>query len=433
MQNQRINPNLIIFILIFIPILLLFSNQNISQPQPLSINNTLPTIGKLFGLIGTILFSLSLILSSRLLFIEKLLNGLDKLYIKHSQMGQISLMMILFHPLLLIPKYADNIHEAASFLSSFDNWANNWGRLSLVLMLILIILTLYLRPKYHIWKFTHKFLTLAFFFASIHVWLVPSDTAYNLPLRIYMLTFIGLAILASLYKTIFGKFLVKKYSYELINLTSLSHNIIQIQLKPLGEKINYKPGQFAFINFKNHPIGTEAHPFSFTSDPKGDYITFTIKDLGDYTSQLKTIKNKIKAEIEGPYGNFSHQNLTNKSQIWIAGGIGITPFISMIKSLSPNSNYRIELFYCVKNQAEAVHLQELTNIAQPLNNVLKITPYFSQQSGRFTIAKLKQIADNLKDKELLICSPQPMITALKKQWLQNNFSPKNYHYEEFNL
>lgn len=433
MQNNRTNPNWVVFLLSITPLFLLIFNSTNGISFILTPNTFLPLLGKILGLVGTILFSLSLILSSRLHFIEKIFNGLDKLYIKHSKIGQIALIMLLFHPIFLIPKYADNIHEAANFLSPGNNWANNWGRLSLVLMLVLIIITLYLRPKYNIWKFTHKFLTLAFFFASIHIWLVSSDTSHNLPLRLYMLTFIFLGILTSLYKTVFGKIFIKKYQYKITELNPLNNDIIQIKLKPLNQKISYQPGQFAFLNFKNHKIGAESHPFSFTSNSNEDYISFSIKNLGDFTSQLKDVTTKTLVDIEGPYGNFSYQNLSNKSQVWIGGGIGITPFISMAKSLTPKSEYQIELFYCVKNQTEAVHLEELNNIAKSLDKILKIIPCYSQQSGRFTLEKLKQMSTNLNQKELLICSPKPMIFNLKKQWLEQNYSLNNFHFEEFSL
>jgi len=133
------------------------------------------------------MFSLNFILATRLHFIEKLFNGLNNIYQKHSLLGQIGFILILFHPLFLIPKYASTFKGALSFLWISNSLARNLGILALMIMIILIILTLYLRPKYNIWKITHKFFGFALFLGALHAFLIPAYIMENPILKIYVL------------------------------------------------------------------------------------------------------------------------------------------------------------------------------------------------------------------------------------------------------
>jgi len=110
--------------------------------------------------------------------------------------------------------------------------------------------------------------------------------------------------------------------------------------------LQFNPGQFVFISFNQESL-SESHPFPISSGPDENLLRITIKNLGDYT---KTLTEKLQkgtiAKIEGPYGVFSYKNTPNENQIWIAGGIGITPFVSFIKDMFKKrvNNINITLF-----------------------------------------------------------------------------------------
>ena len=423
---------MIVTILAFIPILL-WLNVPSSQSRLAGFSTILASLGQLFGLVGVVLFSINLILSARLRLFDRYLNGLNNVYLKHNQIGQIALILLLFHPLLLISKYSVNIHEAALFLWLSDDWAINWGILALGIMIFLIVITLYLMPKYNIWKWTHKFLGLAFFLAALHVWLIPSDVSIYLPLRIYIISLAGLGLAAFLYKSILGRFLIKKYKYVVTDVKLANNLVIEIILRPQTEKITFSPGQFVFLNFKDSRIGLESHPFSLTSAPTDNEITFLIKNLGDYTKTLNDLTLGTIAEVEGPFGNFSFEKTIRKSQIWIAGGIGITPFISMAKDLPLDQGYKIDLLYCVRNENETVKFDLLENISAMSNGCFRVILFCSNSSGRITIDSIKNLAGSILEKEILICAPPAMIQSLKKTLTLNGVARKYIHSEEFSF
>ena len=392
--------------------------------------DTMTSLGKLAGLIGLALFSFSLILSSRFHFLDKYFKGLNNVYAKHSLIGQAAFILLLFHPLLLIFKYGGgSLDGAIRFLSLDANWPKNLGLLSLSLMILLVVLTLYLRPKYNIWKITHKFLGLSFYFGSIHALLIPSDISRYAPLKFYMLGLSSLALLVFVYRTLLGKFLVKKYKYIVTNVSSLNDNVLEITMKPKSKRLSFNPGQFIFISFFDDKISRESHPFSISSGPGDDDLKITIKNSGDYTSELINLSTGSLAKIEGPFGFFSHLNSIYNNQIWIAGGIGITPFLSMAKSLILNSNYSIDLFYCLNNDNESIYLDWLQN----LGSNLRVHPFYYTQKGYINIEVIKNTAGSLAEKDIFICAPPTMIISLKKQFITQGVDKKLLHSEEFNF
>jgi len=401
-----------------------------SIPRFLDAQNTLANLGQLAGLIGASMFALNLVLAARFSFLEKYFNGLNRMYDWHRWFGQIAFMLLLIHPLLLLPKYTfGSAVFAARFLLPLNSTAQNFGWWSLFLMTILIILTLYLRPKYNIWKLTHKFFGLAFLLGGIHVFLIPNDTYIDLPLRVYMLSLVAIGLAAFAYRSLFSAWLVKKYDYTVAAVRELNNQIIEVTIMPRGAVMKYEPGQFIFVSFKNKFLDSEIHPFSITSASDNHNITINIKKLGDYTSYLDKLQVGDIAEIEGPFGIFDYKRGIYQKQIWLAGGIGITPFLSMARSLSADDGYKIDLYYCVQNESELVYLSEL----QKMSPYLTVIPYISSQQGYITADTIQELSGSLDQTSIYVCAPLGMIDSLTKQLRLKGVSSHFIHSEEFNL
>ena len=158
-------------------------------------------------------------------------------------------------------------------------------------------------------------------------------------------------------------------------------------MSPVNQKMDYKPGQFVFIRFllsgvKELP--SEWHPFSISSAPGEDKLAISVKALGDYTNALPKLKQGCIVEIEGAYGKFTYTNFKNRDQIWIAGGIGVTPFTSMAKSL-PDDGYSIDLYYSVKSETELVDWEILSGIAQAKKGKFRLIPFVADTQKDFLV------------------------------------------------
>lgn len=396
------------------------------------------SLGQLTGLVGMALFAESLILSARLKFFDRHLSGLNRVYINHHKIGAVAFILLLFHPLLLTWRYASvSLPSALTFWSLGNNFAVDLGKYSLAAMIVLLVLTFFVKLPYDFWKNTHKFLGLAFFLGGLHSFFVVSDISSSQLLRTYMLSLSILGVIAYVYHTLLGRWLVRRYLYVVDEVKKLGQLVTEVSLSPLhpGAKVTYRPGQFAFLNFSDWPQGVEQHPFSFTSAPGDTSIKFVIKNLGDYTVNIPQLPKGAIAKIEGPFGKFSFTEMTAKNQIWVAGGIGITPFVSMARSLAVKKDfgdYHIDLFYTARQNDEMVLLDELSDIAQAQPN-FRLFAHTSADNGRITARMVEEKSGQLTGKDILICGPVPMMRTLKEQFLEMGVSRRRIHSEEFSL
>lgn len=435
--NRRLNKvsgfswaTVVILALIPIPLWLMIPS---ALPRFSNFNSITSNLGQLTALVGTTLFAINLILSARPRFLEKYFYNLSRLYDYHRIIGEVALVLLLLHPLLLIPRYtAGHWEKALAFLLPGSNWAQNWGFFALVLMLCLIIVTLYLRPKYNIWKWTHKFLGLAFFLASLHIWFISSDISNNLPLRIYILGISVAGLITFIYKSILGRWLVPQRNFIVSKLTKLNKQVWEISLEPVKNKLNFLPGQYVFVSFFDPNLSSESHPFSISSSPDDKNLTLTIKEMGDFTQKLSQISVGSIAKLEGPFGSFSFGNAFNNRQIWIAGGIGITPFLSMAKALKNFPAYQVELYCCTKTADEVVHMDELQQLATELSGRLLIHTHLADHQNRITAVFIEKTS-GLTDKDIFICAPPGMIKALRQQFISKGIPGHAIHSEEFNF
>jgi predicted ferric reductase len=398
-----------------------------------NIPQTMTNLGRVFALLGFSLMATTIILTVRFHFLEWHLRGLNRVYINHHILGSLAFILLLFHPLFLAMNYAFvSIRSAAIFLlPSFALWSQTLGTLSLVIMIILLFITFYLSWRYHIWKFSHRFLVLAFFIGFLHMAFIDSDTSRNIILRSYLLSFGGLALVSYAYFSLmeFGK--IGKYAYIVKKVRRINLGVLEIILLPVGKSLNYHAGQFAFLSVLQKGLSTENHPFSFVSSPDESELRFIIKELGDYTKALDSLKVGTSVFVDGPYGTFGLDNEKSIDQIWIAGGIGITPFLGLAKNLN-NDKRHIDLYLCFRSPNEAIYLPELQNLTQ-INPRLKIIPFYSEERGHLSVNKIEELSGSLIHKHVYICGPIQMMKSLKEQCILKGIPAGNIHTEEFSL
>lgn len=397
----------------------------------LNFNSIATSIGQIFGLIGMVLFSINLILAGRLKFLDTYFKGLDKVYVHHSRIGSIAFSLLLFHPLFLVIKYISiSTNAAALFFVPFVNMPITWGIISLFTMIVVLSITFYIKFKYHIWKMSHKFMTLAFFFAILHSIFISSDISRNNLLRYYILAFAFTGLFVIIRKTFLEKFPLNKFEYKVKNVVSLNKDVLEIEMEPFTKKMNFKSGQFAFFSFVGEGVSPESHPFSISSSNTDSNIKITVKNLGDYTSLLVNLKPSNSVLIDGPYGDFSYNNIKNKNQIWIAGGIGITPFLSMARGL--DSDYNVDLYYSIKENSEAVYLKDFEDIALKNSN-FKFNLWDASSQGYITCDLVCTISKGFEGKDIFLCGPPMFMESLKNQLIKSGVDIKKIHYESFSF
>lgn len=443
---------------IVIGVPLFFWSMSISVTGQLSAYTIMTLLGQATGIVGAQLFALTLILGARLRFMEFFFGGLDRMYVIHHRIGVIAFSLLAVHPLILAFRFVgDSLEDVMDFLIPINNTVSkDFGIYSLLGMLLLIGLTFYGSffnyPKL---KFAHKFLGAAFFLGFLHMFFVPGAMqmvvigndysmaladevlSKNTVLKLFCLSVSLFGIAAFSYRTLFGKYLVKRFDYSVSEVKMIGQSIVEITLSPLKKAMVHLPGQFAMLSFVNAKgLSQEEHPFTISSAssafPNGE-IRFSIKALGDYTSLLPSITTGVKAKLEGPFGEFTYSYGSQK-QIWVAGGIGVTPFVSMAEDLltQDTMEHVVDFFYSVRSDADGAYKEIFTKLAAKHKNF--VFHYMPSDKAGYVTGELimKEISD-AKKRDFFVCGPPPMMAALTDQLIALTIQEKQIHSEKFAL
>ena len=421
-----------VFIWIFMsPLSFRFSNPS----------STFRSLGQITGLLGMTLLSISFILSARFVFLDKLFSGLNRVYVKHHTIGSVAFCLLLFHPIFLFIEYLQiSLKSAFLFILPGDIFVD-LGKVALIIFIILIAFTFYFKFKYQNWKNTHKFLGIVLILGIIHMLFVPSDISGNFVLACYMSGIAILGVISYFYRTILGIYKATEYEYKLEKVIKKNDNVAELIFSPLREKIKFLPGQFVFLRFNlppnaaNREILSESHPFSIASCNGDHNLSLGVKALGDFTSIIYLLKPGALCKIEGPFGAFSFLKAPSKRQIWIAGGIGITPFLSMAREINfakIYKDYKIDLYYSARNNGEMAFLEEFRRISENNAN-FKFYPHFSENDGRLSADYISQNSENIKNADIFLCGSDPFMKNLRNQFKKLDFNNNKIYSEEFSL
>lgn len=434
MLKTRVNIGIgVVVLLAFIPVII-WANM---QPLSTRVENwtiAWTSVGQISGLVGMALYSTNLILSSRMKWLEEYFNGLNRIYLNHHTIGSWAFIVLLVHPISLAIRYIPlSLWQAAQqlvpWLVTFDVFL---GFVAFIVMMILMIMALYLRPKYNIWKFTHKFLGVGFGVAFFHMILGTSDVSRSGWLMFYMVALAVIGFILASRRSWAANSLVKKYKYVIKEVKRLNPMVTEVVMMPQNNGMQYMPGQFVFTKFYDEAVSSEEHPFSISSGKNQTELHVAIKNSGDYTSFIKDLSPESEVDVEGPFGKFSSELYENPRQVWVAGGIGITPFLGMARSIDPEGHYSIDLYYSIKEPSEAVYLKELKQI-EKVNQNFKVFEFFTTTQGRLTGSIIQQNSEKIKKADIFICGPSPMMKSLRNQFIDLGVNKKQIHSEEFAL
>ena len=301
--------------------------------------------------------------------------------------------------------------------------------LAMILLVVLVIVALNRKIAYSRWRPSHKLMGLVYLAVIGHFMTAPGVFFERFsPSGLMLILAAVIGVLAFLY-SVFGmnRRTALAYSIEAVNALERATEMV---LKPIGQPLKHRPGQFAFVEIEGKGW-SEPHPFTISSAPGEDRLRFTVKVLGDWTRKVREdLQPGGKAKVRGPYGLFDTSKGGTK-QIWLAGGIGLTPFLSMIRAMEPNDERQIHFVYAARNRDEAIFLDELEARAAELGNVT-LVPLFSDEGSFARVDMMKaKLPDPLDTYDYFLCGPRPMIDGLIKGLRKEGVPRARIHTEAF--
>ena len=328
----------------------------------------------------------------------------------------------------------------ARMLRPFDrgNWHTGGGAgiVSIVLISLaprIAFLNKLTGGTYEGWKNLKKYIGIFFIIAFIHSLTVKSPLDAFIAINWVQIFFI-IGTVSYLYTEIFGRFFKKYLPYAVEAVKHPNNSTTEVTLRAKKDSIQkQRAGQFLFVRFPRDKDLNESHPFTISSAPSEDVLRLTIKASGDFTRELfAQLKEGANAIVEGPYGMFNYKTGGSK-QIWIAGGIGLTPFLSFLRDMDGSLAHDVDLYYTVRHPEEAIFLEEI-EAADQKNPRLKVYIRYSAKDGSLKIEDIvKNAGGDVHSHHVYMCGPLPMTMAFEKKFLDLGLPKDNLHYEEFNF
>lgn len=400
------------------------------------------------GLISIAAMSIAMLLAVRPVLMESYLNGLDKMYRLHKWLGISALILAVLHwwfatgtkwmvgwGWLTRPERrsggdtGQTLSTLESFFRSQRGLAESIGEWAFYLGALLIVLALIKRFPYHLFKKTHQWLAVIYLLLAYHSVILLKTYYWGQPIGWVMAIVLAVGTVAAVL-VLFKQ--VGKARQAEATIQSLHYypeiKVIEINVLASEQWQGHQAGQFAFAMSKT----TEgAHPYTIASawNPADRQIKFVIKELGDHT---KTLNENLSVgqtiTIEGPYGRFDFTD-DKPRQIWIGGGIGITPFIAQMNHLANQPDGKIINFFHTTKEVSGSALTKLE--ADAKNAKVNLHLLVDERDGYLTTEKIQAAVPDWKNASIWFCGPSTFGEKLKSELIKAGLNASDFHQEIF--
>ncbi len=394
------------------------------------------------GFVGLAMMGMQFVLTGRFRNFASGL-GLDNMLQFHRQSGLVAFCFVLAHPTVLL------IAEP-SFLEFLDPrvYPDRATVLTLVMiaLVVLIVTTLWRKTfgiSYEWWRTAHGGLALFIVFAGlVHVMLVSH---YVDPLwkRGIWIGFTAAAMFMLIQGRVIRPLVLKRRPWKVVEVREERGDSWTVALEPEGhDGIDFVAGQFAWLTIGPTPFSLQQNPFTISSSAEEDRrIEFTIKVLGDFTATIKDIPEGTCAFVEGPFGEFAlNDDAQEHGAVFFAGGVGITPVMSMLRTLRDQGRtVPLQLFYANNRLEDVIFYEELQELQEELNLeviwVLADPPEDWHGETGFITAELmdRHKSEDDGERRYFVCGPGAMMDAVESKLVQRGITGRRIFSERFDI
>lgn len=394
------------------------------------------------GFVGMAMMALQFVVAARVNSIETA-YGVDIVLQFHRYMSLVAFALVLIHPLIL---FFSNTEYWELLYWPTAPWRARFavmGTLALITLVVTSIWRKKLHLPYELWRNLHNFLAiLAVGFGILHAIGVS-----------YYLEFIWQGVLWGaislcvlwlvFYSRVIKPWMMTRKAYTVEEVIPQRGDVWTLALKPTNhEGFTFEPGQFAWITVGISPFRMREHPFSMSSSGiQKQRIEFSIKALGDFTHTIKDIQPGTRAYLDGPYGVFTTERYQDSAGfVLVAGGIGITPMISMLATAAAAKDERpYLLIYASRSWDQITFREELEQLKDQIDlevvHVLRDPPSEWMGESGYVDQKLlkKYIPTRRGIRHYFICAAPRMMDQVERSLHQLEVPITNIHMEHFNM
>lgn len=300
------------------------------------------------------------------------------------------------------------------------------------------------QPRYEGWRLVHMGLAATVLGGAwLHVWWLH-HLGVNL-LFLGWLTLMALLLVGvAVRRWVWLPRRARRRPYVVEDVVEVAGDAVTLALRAdRHDGIPFRAGQFAYLKVGRSPFVLEEHPFSISSTAVSpDRKEFTIKALGDFTELLRGLRPGREVYVDGAYGSMTMEGLDRAHGfVFIAGGIGITPMLSMLRTLADRGDRRPHLLLVgARGMSERLLATDLEELRERLDldivQVLDTAPDgWSGAVGRIDRSLLDRCLPKRARRHLeyFLCGPPAMVMAVEEALRSLAVTLRRIHTERFEV
>ncbi len=401
-----------------------------SLSHGITVSSFFYSLGRLSGLIGLLLLSLLIFSGDTARFFDRFF-GMDRIINLQRKSALITLVFVLLHPTFFMLANKSILNY---MIPNFAAMPLAFGILGLYLFVAVMTASLlYKMVPYAIWQYIH-ILTYAILISALYHATNIGQARDLMPTKITYFAMTGLVAAGAAYRTSY-KIKQRHLRFNVKEIRPETYDAFTLALEP-NRKFPFKPGQFCFLRLEKEGLYAR-HPFTISSAPNEKEIRFTMKLKGRFVNAASKLNRGDEVKTDGPFGIFTIEDKT-RDLVFIAGGIGITPFMSMIRNqLKTGDKQNITLLYGAKTEKDLVFKDEIDDINKEwfkktyvlsTNNQEGLEGY---ETGHINEKIIKERIKNMEDPLFYICGPEPMKESCERTLLKLGVNKQDIITESF--
>ena len=397
-------------------------------------------LGAMLGLLAFGVLCMQMLVTGRFLWFAHGF-GHDTLVQFHRQTGLFALLLLFAHPAAMF--LAD-----ARYLAYLDPRVNALRALALGFVLAAALLLvasslwrLAMRLSYERWRLLHGALAASIVVIGLGHLLLVGHYSALLWKQIALVCFAAAAGYLLLHSRIVRPLRARRHPYRVVETRAERAQATTLVLEPQGgERLRFRPGQFVMLTLGDSPLALQQHPFSLASSAHEKRLELTVKAAGDFTEDMASVQPGARAWLEGPYGAFTHDVDKHRGAVFVAGGVGITPIMSMLRTFRDRgAKLPLILLYGNKNWDEVIFREDLDRMQHALQlhlvHVLNDPPPgWRGERGHIDAALLERhLPADDRDYEYFICGPAPLMDSVEPLILKRGAGTRRVYSERFDM
>ena len=371
--------------------------------------------------------------------------GIEDVIDLHRSLGVFSGVLVLVHLACVIATNPAQVALLDQGLNGPPAKAASVATAALVMLVVLAAARRRLNQRYEVWRWMHVLLAITVLGGSaLHVyWLNHLLQQRSIQLVFALMLFAVAAVLS--HRWVWRTLLDPSTEFVVAEVRRESETVTTVSLAACDDsdaEWEFSPGQFAWLRLRRTVTGEE-HPFTIASSPHlPGRVEFTIRHAGDWTRSIHQLRPGQPVWLDGPHGSFTSDADTCDGVIMIAGGVGITPMMSMVRAAADRRDPRPHrLIVVARSHEDLLFRDELGYLREELD--LEITevlrrphPGWDGHTGEINVGLLTAVLGAEPQHfhlDYFLCGPPGLVTDTLEALEALGVPTERIHTEQFDM